>query len=375
MIKLLDIYKQDKKSLNKILSNINKIIKNNNFINGTEVRNFENNFSKYCNTKYSIGCNSGSDALFLALKSLNLPNNSEVIIPAMTYCATAFAVLRANLKIKLVDIDKERPTISIEDLKKSINKNTKAIIAVHLYGDVCEMKKIKQIIRNKKQKIYLIEDAAQAHGSIHCHTCKNKKKYCCKKGSKAGSLSDLGCFSFYPGKNLGAYGDGGVVTTNNKYLRDKIAKLGNLGGLRKFEHTEIGYNSRLDTIQAEILNIKLTQLDKYNLARKKIANYYHKNISNRHIKLLDYTPGCVFHQYVIISKKIKKIIFQFNKLKIQWGRHYPSPIHKIQSLKKYFKKQSFYNAENLAKYGLSLPIDPNLKLNELKLICKTLNKI
>ncbi len=365
MIKFFDIYKQDKKFLGNFILDFKKTIKKTNFINGDPVYSFENKFSKFCGSKYAVACNSGSDALFLALKSLNLKKDSEVILPAQTYCSTLFAVIRADLKPVLVDIQNENPTISLKDLKNKITKKTSAIIMVHLYGEVCKVRQIKKLIKNKK--IHLIEDAAQAHGA--------KDFSINKTGKTTGSIGLMGCFSFYPGKNLGAYGDGGAITTNSKRLYIKLLKLRNLGGIKKYEHDLIGYNSRLDTVQALILIRKLNELNFNNNKRKKIAKLYDKKIKNRKIIKLKYTSGCVYHQYVILSKFEKKIIKVLKKNKIQYGKHYPQPIHKLKSTKKLFSNQSFKNAEFFSKYGISLPIDPNLKKNEIIKICRLLNSI
>ena len=358
MIKFLDINKQDKKIRNKIYSDVKKIINKNNFILGEYVLQFEKKFSKFCGSKYGIGCANGTDALTIALKSLNLKNGSEVIIPAMTYCSTAFAVINAGLKPVLIDIDYLRPTISLEKLKDKINKNTKVIMPVHLYGSVVDIEKIKKIVG--KKKIYIIDDCAQAHGA------KLRKK-------KVGSLGDISCFSLYPGKNLGAYGDAGIITTNNKIFYDRIRNYRNLGSIKKFIHTTVGVNSRLDTIQAAILLRKLPLLNDYNNKRKKIAKYYDKKIKNRNIQKLLYSNDSVYHQYVILVKNRKKIIDILKKNKIEFGFHYPASINQISALKKYFKKEKFINAEYLAKQGISLPIDPNLSIKNLDTIVKVLN--
>ena len=365
MIKFFDIYEQDKVKFHKNVNDFKNIVKNTNFINGKQVHEFEKNFARFCNTKYAIGCNSGSDALFLSLKALNLKENSEVIIPAQTYCSTLFSVIRARLKPVLVDIQNTNPTISMQEIKKKITNRTSAIIIVHLYGECCKFKKLKEIIN--KKKIYIIEDAAQAHGA------KDFSSH--KKGRIAGSMGILGCFSFYPGKNLGAYGDGGAITTNSKNLYFKLLKLRNLGGVRKYEHDIVGFNSRLDTIQAAILNNKLKSLNKNNYKRLQIAKFYNKYINNKYIEKVNYSKGCVYHQYVILSKKEKKIIKILKKNKIQYGKHYPQPLHKLKAVKKIFRNKSFPNAEKFAKYGISLPIDPNLKKNHLIKICKVLNSL
>jgi len=196
-----------------------------------------------------------------------------------------------------------------------------------------------------------------------------------KKGKKVGSIGDIACFSFYPGKNLGAYGDAGALTTNSKKLYDKLLKLRNLGGNKRYEHELVGFNSRLDSLQAAILLNKLKELNKNNDKRKKIAKYYLKNITNKKISKLNFNKGCVYHQFVILSKNEKKIIKILIKNKIPYGKHYPSPIHKLPALKKKYLKKKFTNAEKFSKYGISLPIDPNLKINQLNKVCKVLNSI
>lgn len=365
MIKFLNIFKQDKNIFKDNIKDISRVIKKNEFINGKSVKVFEKNFSKFCKTKYSISCNSGTDALFLALKSLNLKKNSEVLLPAQTYCSTLFSVINAGLKPVLVDIQKDNPTICINDLKKKLSKKTKVIIIVHLYGECSDIKKIKKIIKNKK--IYLIEDAAQAHGAIDYSYG--------RKGKTVGSIGDMACFSFYPGKNLGAYGDAGAITTNNKKYFQNLLKLRNLGGIKKYQHSIIAFNSRLDTIQASILINKLKFLNFNNQKRKKIALFYKNNINNNNVQILRYTKGCVYHQFVILCKKEKKLTNLLTKKNIQWGKHYPQPLHKLDATKKMFKNRSFPNAEYFSTHGISLPIDPNLKKKELIKICNVINSL
>ena len=360
-MKFLNISLQDKPLLNSIIKDIRKIINNTDFILGKSTKIFEDKFAKYCGAKYAVGCGNGTDALYLAIKSLELPKNSEVIVPAMSYCSTLFAVIEAGLKPVLVDIEKNSSTLSFEEAKKKINKKTKLIIPVHLYGQCCDYRKLKNLVKNRK--IYIIEDAAQAHGGYDS----NSKR-------KAGSIGDIGCFSFYPGKNLGAYGDAGAIVTNNFSLYKKILRLRNLGQIKKFDHNIIGVNSRLDTIQAAILIKKLNKLDDLNKKRKLIANFYNKKINNKKIFKLKYSDGCVFHQYVIITKNptIFRKYLKFHK--IPYGRHYPQSLNQMKAVKKLFKNQKFSNAEFLAKNGTSLPTNPLLKTPELKMICKTINK-
>ncbi len=363
MIKFFDLYKQDKALHKSILKKIESLFIKGDFILGKEVEVFEKNFSRFCGAKYSISCANGTDALTLALKSLNLPYNSEVIIPAMTYCSTAFSIIEANLKPILVDTEKLTSTISIGDLQKKITKRTKVILPVHLYGSTANLKAIKKIIKNKN--IYLIDDCAQAHGAYD--DSDNKKK-------KIGSASDISCFSLYPGKNLGAYGDAGIITTNNLNFYNKLKKLRNLGSEKKFIHDEVGLNSRLDTIQAIILNEKLKNLTSYNKKRQKIAKFYNQNINNKKISKLKYSKSSVYHQYVVLVDNRNSLIKLLKKNKIQYGFHYPYAIHQLNVFKKRFKNKRYKNAEILAKNSISLPIDPNLSKKELNFIVKTLNE-
>ena len=359
MIKFYDIYKQDQKLHASILRDIKKIFKKGDFILGNDVLNFEKNFSKFCNSKFSVGCANGTDALTIALKSLNLKKNSEVIIPAMTYCSTAFSVINANLKPVLVDTEFMKSTISISHLKKKINSKTKVIMPVHLYGSVTNMNEIKRIIRGKN--IFIIDDCAQAHGARD------------DNGNKVGSLADISTFSLYPGKNLGAYGDAGIITTNNRKFYKTIKKIRNLGSEVKFKHDLVGMNSRLDSLQAIILNHKLKLLSKLNSKRRKIASKYDNKIANQKIQKLKYSKFSIYHQYVLIVKKRNELIKYLKKAKIQYGFHYPYAIHQLDAFKKYFKREKFPNSEILAKYGISIPIDPNLSKKEIDYIISKLN--
>ena len=234
---------------------------------------------------------------------------------------------------------------------------------VHLYGEICDYKKIIKIIKNKN--IYIIEDAAQAHGAFDSST---------KKKKVVGSIGDLACFSFYPGKNLGAYGDAGAIVTSNKKLYEKILKYRNLGAKLKFKHDIVGINSRLDTLQSVVLNHKLKYLDDLNIRRKKIAKFYNERISNKFIEKIIYSKDCIFHQYVILCKKPQKFRKYLKKNSIPFGRHYPQALHQLNAVKKKFKNIKFTNAEKLAFEGISLPINPLLKKEELLKICKVINK-
>ncbi len=364
MIKFFDLYKQDKSDHTKIVLEFKKILNKTNYILGDDVSTFEKNFAKFVGSRYAIGCANGTDALTIALKSLNLPKNAEVIIPAMTYCSTAFSVINCGLKPVLVDIDKYSSSIDVKKIEKKISSKTKVIMPVHLYGSSVNLSSIKKIIKKQKQKIFLVDDCSQAHGALD--DSDNKKR-------RIGSTSDISCFSLYPGKNLGAYGDAGVITTNYKKFYLLIKKLRNLGSEKKFIHENVGFNSRLDTIQASILNIKLKKLTKLNLKRKKIAKEYNEKIKNKNVIKISYSKNSVYHQYVIMVKNRKKFVNFLKKNKIGYGFHYPYSINQLKVFKNKFKNDQYKNSNRLAKQGISLPIDPNLTTNQVNYIIKKIN--
>ena len=357
---MVDLKGQYIKIKDQIDSAVNQTFESTNFINGPIVKEFANALENFLDVKHVVTCANGTDALILALKSLDLAKNSEVILPAMTYCSTIFAVIQSNLKPVLVDIGVNSPTIDINQIKKKITKKTKVIIPVHLYGSVVDIEILK---KNISKKIFIIDDCAQAHGA----------KFKNKKMVGGGNMSDISTFSLYPGKNLGAYGDAGIITTNSLKFRERINKIKNIGSSRKFDHETIGFNNRLDTIQASILIHKLDRLKILNKKRVLISNIYSKKISNPKIKLIKYSRFAVYHQFVIRVKNRNNFINYMKKNKIETGLHYPHTINQMKFYKKNFKKIKFSNAEILAKECVSLPIDPMLKNNEINYIVKIIN--
>ena len=249
----------------------NKVIDSNYFIQGKECELFEKEFADYCNAKYCVGVATGLDALYLILRAMNIGNGDEVIVPSNTYIATALAVSYCGAKPIFVEPKLETYNINPDLIEEKITDQTKAIIAVHLQGRPADMDAVNEIA--KKHNLYVIEDAAQAHGTEY-------------KGQKVGTLSDAAGFSFYPGKNLGALGDGGAVVTNNKEIADKVRALGNYGSDYKYHHIYKGTNSRLDEIQSAFLRCKLPHLDKWNEYRRNVANKYFEGIKNPLIKLM-----------------------------------------------------------------------------------------
>ncbi|MCL2048520.1 MAG: DegT/DnrJ/EryC1/StrS family aminotransferase [Defluviitaleaceae bacterium] len=313
------------------------------FIQGRQLTAFEEEFATYCDAKHCIGCGNGLDALVAILKCYGIGLGDEVIVPAHTFIATALAVSYAGSSPVLVDVDKTYYNICPGEVEKAITPRTKAIIAVHLYGQPADMQSLKAIA--DKYNLKLIEDAAQAHGALF-----NNKK--------VGSLADVAAFSFYPGKNLGALGDGGAVVTNDAELAEKIRCYINYGSLKKYHHEQQGVNSRLDEIHAAFLRVKLKKLDDWNIERNKIANRYISEIVNPAIILpvIASDRTHVWHIFSVRTTERNLLKEWLEKGGIQTLIHYPIPIH----LQKAYENLglgvgTFPNAESIAKTQLSLP--------------------
>ncbi len=354
-------YKQIKKDVNLSLG---KIFSKGDFILGGALKEFEIKFAKYCNTKYAVGVNSGTDALFLSLKSLGIGRGDEVVVPAFTFIATAFAVSFTGAKPVFVDIDEESYSIDVSKIEKAITKKTKAIIPVHLYGQPADMAKIKKIA--KKYKLKVIEDSAQAHGS----------KY---KDRRVGSIGDVGCFSFYPAKNLGAFGDGGIITTNSEKIYKKLLGLRDYGRTGKYVHAEIGFNSRLDTVQAAVLIEKLKYLDSWNRSRMEKAKIYDR--------LLNEVKGVVipkrvnfgthvYHVYAIRLKNRNIVQKRLCENGVSAIIHYPIPLHLQKAYKHLgYKRGDFPVAEKVAREIVSLPLFPHMKNNQINFVVDKLKEL
>ena len=337
---------------------INKVLNKGEFILGEDLKTFEKSFAIYCNTKFCIGVSSGTQALHLALKAMGISKGDEVITSANTYVSTAFAISYTGAKPVLVDINPETYNIDVALIEKNITRNTKAIIPVHLYGRPADLDTI--IDYGKNYDIPIIEDASQAHGAEF-------------RGKKIGSFGDIGCFSFYPGKNLGAYGDGGAIVTNNPEIAKRVSMLRNYGQGKKYEHQLIGYNSRLDNIQAAILNVKLKYLDEWNSKRINVASHYRRLLQNSNVILpqtADYIKH-VYHLFVIRCLNREKCRKLLNANGVPTNIHYPVPIH-LQKAYNFLDHDygDFPVTENYSENILSIPIYPELEINTIEKISK-----
>jgi len=369
-MKFTDVNPFKNKIQNKINKSILDTVKKKDFILGKNVNKFEKSFAKLSNSKYAIGCATGTDALLLAIKSLNLKKKHEVIIPGMSYISTGLSVVLNNNKIVFADIDENTGLVSLESIKKKISRNTKVIIPVNLYGQKVDIRKLRKIAGNK---IFIIEDSAQSHFSSTCCKCKKSNHIFCYKKEKSHKYADLSCYSFYPSKNLGAYGDGGLITTENSKIYKKLLVLRNLGSVKKNQHKYEGLNSRLDTMQASVLLEKLKYTPINNNLRRKISEYYDKRLINiREIKLTLTDPGSSRHLYVIRVKNRNKLAKYLIKNKIPIQYHYPYCLNKSEALSKKIKKIKLKFSEKWSKECISLPLHPFMSYNDVN---RTVNLI
>ena len=371
-MKFTDVNPFNKKIQKRINKSIIDTVKKKDFILGNNVNKFEKKFSNLSKSKYAVGCATGTDALILALKSLNLKPNHEVIIPGMSYISTGLSAALNNNKIVFADIDNDTGLISLKSVKNKISKNTKVVIPVNLYGQKVDIKTLRGIVGSNK---YIIEDSAQAHFAFSCFDCKKSTSTKCCKKEMNHKYADISCYSFYPSKNLGAYGDGGIITTNNRNLFNKIYFLRNLGTIKKNVHQYEGLNSRLDTLQATILleKVKFTHL--HNDYRRMVSSFYDKQLSTiKEVKLTLSKPGSSRHLYVIRIKKRNKLAKFLLKNKVPVQYHYPYSLNKAPALKNKIKKVKLLNSENWAKECLSLPLYPYMKLNDANKVVRLIRK-
>lgn len=341
-----------------------EVLRSGSYILGNNTKELEKELAEYCDSKYAIGLNSGTDALHLALRALDIGKGDEVITSAFTFVATAEAIGIVGATPVFVDINAETFNIDPEAIEKAITPKTKAIIPVHLYGQPCDMDAIMDIA--KRYNLYVIEDACQAMGATY-------------KGQKVGSFGDFGCFSFYPTKNLGGMGDGGLLTTNVTALKDRVIALRNHGGAVRYHHDEIGVNSRLDEIQSAILRIKLPHLDSWNKKRKERAEIYNELFAKcsdiiTPVELDD--TKCIYHQYTVKVPNRDEIFEKMHEAGIGTMLYYPIPLH-MQKVHEYLgmEKGSLPNTEKNTEIVMSLPMFPELTKEEQEFIAETLIKL
>ncbi|MBA4276635.1 DegT/DnrJ/EryC1/StrS family aminotransferase [Flavobacterium sp.] len=364
MIQFLDLKKINVPYETAFQEKLKSVLENGWYILGNEVSAFESNFAKYCGTKHCIGLGNGFDALVLIFKGYiqlgKLQKGDEVIVPANTYIASILAILEADLIPVLVEPKLETYNLNPDLIQEKITPKTKAILAVHLYGQLAEMDKINAIAA--ENNLLVIEDAAQAHGAISDY-------------GKSGNVSNAAAFSFYPGKNLGALGDGGAVATNDDALAKVIQSLRNYGSEEKYKNEYIGVNSRLDELQAAFLNVKLPNLDTENNVRKAIAKRYLSEIKNDKITLpfWDFSDNHVFHLFVIRTKNRDELQQYLLENGIQTMIHYPIPPHKQKAFFNW-NHLSFSITEKIHREVLSLPMSPVMTMVEVDFIISILNQ-
>ncbi len=359
-VPFLDLSRILKEILPEIEKGIYEILFTSKFVEDTNVKLFEEEFAKYCNVKHCIVTNSGTSALYLALKAIGIKPGDEVILPANTFIATAEAISLLGAKPVFVDIDEYTYTINPEEIEKNITEKTKAVIPVHLYGQCCDMDYINEIA--EKYGLYVIEDACQAHGAEY-------------KKRKAGSLGHIAAFSFYPSKNLGTIGEGGAITTNDDELAEKVKLLKNHGSRKKYVHEIIGGNFRLDEIKGLVLRVKLKYLDKWNNMRRNAAKLYNENLKDTVIVPYEASYNKhVYHLYVIRIKKRDLVREELLKRGVETAIHYPVPIH-LQKAFMNISKVSLPITERISREILSLPLFPYIRYEEILYVCKNIKDI
>jgi dTDP-4-amino-4,6-dideoxygalactose transaminase len=361
IISCLDLKGQHQQIKKEIFESFEKVYEQTAFSGGPFVEEFEKNFANFCDTKYAVGVNNGTTAIHLAMLALGIGAGDEVIIPANTFIATAWGVSYTGATPVFVDCDPDTWEMKISQLESKITSKTKAVIGVHLYGQPFDINAAQAIC--KKHNLFLIEDAAQAQGAQYLD-------------KPVGGFGELACFSFYPGKNLGACGEAGGLTTNNADYQKHLQSLRNHGSVVRYYHDEIGYNMRMGGLEGASLTVKLKYLPEWNNKRKEIAGKYHTGIKNPQIKMQIQPKGhdSVFHLFVITTEKRDELIKYLNEKNIFPGLHYPVPCHLQKAYTGLgYKKGDFPNSEYLADHCVSLPMYAELSDEEVNYVIDTLN--
>ena len=352
-VPLVDLQAQYASLKDEVRAALERVLASQRFVLGDEVRRLENSLAEYCETKHAIGCASGSDALLLALMALDTGEGDEVITTPASFFATASAIARLGARPVFVDIDRRTYNIDVSQVADAITAKTKAIIPVHLYGQCAEMDPL--LALGERHGIPIIEDAAQAIGATD-------------HGRRAGSMGAIGCFSFYPTKNLGGAGDGGIVTTNDDALAQRLRRLRAHGGMTEYEHVEVGINSRLDELQAAVLNVKLPHLDQWSDARARVAGVYTRLLDEADLSFAVTAPylrrDCrhIFHQYVIrVPRHRDALMDHLRDCGVGTKIYYPIPLHRQECFSYLgYQAGAFPEAESAAAETFALPIYPEL---------------
>ena len=347
-VPFLDLKQQYHSIKDEVLAAVEKVFDSTQFVLGKEVAAFEDEFANYCGTKYGVAVNSGTSALHLALLAAGVGPGDEVITVPCSFVATVAAILYTGAKPVLVDVDPVRYTMDSDRLKAAITPKTRAVLPVHLYGNPADMDPILDIAR--RASITVIEDAAQAHGAEY-------------RGRRCGSMGDLACFSFYPGKNLGAYGEGGLVTTDHPELAGKIRMLRDWGAERKYEHVLKGFNYRMEGVQGAILRVKLRYLEAWTEARRKHALSYRRALTETGLTLphADERDRHVYHIYAVLTDRRQELMQALNRSGVQTGIHYPYPIHLLPAYSDLgYGAGDFPVSEGIAAQELSVPMFADL---------------
>jgi dTDP-4-amino-4,6-dideoxygalactose transaminase len=361
-VPFVDLGAQNRAISTEINDAISKIIQESDFILGREVRLFEEEFAAFCDARYAVGVDSGTSALELALRAFDIGPGDEVITAANSFIASALGISHAGAKPVLVDVDPYTYTMDVKAVERAITRRTKAVIPVHLYGHPAHMDPIRELA--SKRGLVVVEDACQAHGARY-------------KGKRVGSLGHAAAFSFYPGKNLGAYGDGGMIVTNDRKIANRLEMLRNYGQKEKYKHLFRGYNRRLDTLQAAILRVKLKYLEKWNAARRWNAKLYQRHLEGSEVVLPGEARGAesVWHLYVVRAEHRDQLKEFLAKKGINVGIHYPIPIHLQPAYHDLgYQPGDFPVTEEYAQRILSLPMFAELTQDQIERIAKTVRE-
>jgi dTDP-4-amino-4,6-dideoxygalactose transaminase len=361
-VPLVDLQAQYRSIKNEIDQAMASVINDAGFVGGKYVKQFEEEFAAFCVAKHCIGVGNGTDALFIALRSLGVGKGDEVITAANSFIATSEAITMAGAKVVFVDCDSRTYNIDIKKISSAITPRTKAIIPVHLYGQPADLAALQTIAR--EHDLLLVEDAAQAHGAEF-------------EGKRVGSFGDMACFSFYPGKNLGAYGDGGAIVTNNEELAMKCRMFGNHGRVKKYDHEFEGVNSRLDGLQAAILSVKLRHLEEWTKKRREIAQIYSELLKNSEVMTPVEAVGVkhIYHLYVVRIPQRDAVQAVLKAKGIETGIHYPIPLPHLQAYRYLgHTSEDFPVTTKYSREILSLPMYPELSEDQIEYVCHLLRK-